>query len=105
MIELDFSAGDRGTAQTVARGARSSAGVSSNLKDALGRRHGALQNVVLLAEILNRPEETQPVLQKRHHHAERESALLHAEPAIGKDERQRQLGDEFHRRDRTSRKP
>ena len=68
------------------------------LEDALGRRHGALQDVVLLAEVLNRPEESQAVLQERHQHAERQSAAFDAQAAVREDGRQRQHGDEFHHR-------
>ena len=41
------------------------------LEDALGGRHGRLQDVVLLAQILNGPEESHAVLEKGHQHAER----------------------------------
>jgi hypothetical protein len=40
------------------------------LEDAFGGSGGALQDVVLLAEILNRAEEANAVLKKRDQHAQ-----------------------------------
>ena len=75
VVEFDARAAASGTARGAA-GGRISAGVSSSLKmrsdDAMAR----LQDVVLLAQILNRAEEAQPILQKRHHHAQRQRRLL-----------------------------
>ncbi len=54
-----------------------------------------MQDVVLLAQILNRPEEAQSILQEGRHHTQCQSARLHAEPAIRQDAGQRQHRDEF----------
>ncbi len=75
MVELDARslppALHRGSPASITAG-----GVSSSLKmrseDAMRR----LQDVVLLAQVLNRPEEAQPVLQERHHHPQRQRAAL-----------------------------
>jgi len=68
------------------------------LEDAFGGGHGPLQNVVLLAEILDGTEEAQPVLQERHHHAQRQGAALDAEAAISQDAGQRQHRQKLHYR-------
>ena len=64
VIELD-GCGRRGEAAW-AEQARLNRGLGiDQLEDALRRGHGGLQDVVLLAEVLNGPEETQPVLEER----------------------------------------
>ena len=52
------------------------------LEHALPRRHRRLQNVVFLAQILNRPEEALRVLHERHQHAERHRNLHQMELAF-----------------------
>src|SRR5262249_4145534 len=50
-------------------------------KDALRGSHCGLQDVVLLAQVLNGTEEAQAVLEERDHHPERERARLNSKPA------------------------
>ena len=60
--------------------------------------HGSLQNVVLLAQVLDGAEETQSVLQKCHHHSQCQAAGLNAQAAVSQNGRQGQHGNEFHHR-------
>ncbi len=78
---VEFDGGDAaGAARGDSGGSTIRLGIEQ-LEDALGGRHGALQDVVLLAQVLDGPEEAQAVLQKRDHHAERErSRDGHAKP-------------------------
>ena len=50
------------------------------LEHALARRHRRLQDVVLLAQILNRTEEPLRILHERDQHAERRHAPDHVVP-------------------------
>src|SRR5689334_3842043 len=49
------------------------------LEDALAGRHGPLQNVVFVAQVLNGTEEALRILHKSHKHADGHSAAQHAE--------------------------
>src|SRR5271157_1615997 len=51
------------------------------LEDALAGGHGGLQNIVFLAEVLNRPEKALRVLDERYQHADRDRAPYHAASA------------------------
>ncbi len=55
-----------------------------------------LQDVVLFAEVLNRAEEAQAVLQEGGDDAEGEGAGLDAEAAVGENAGQREHGNELH---------
>ncbi len=97
MVEFDGGDGGRG-GRGDSRRQHVRLGIEQ-LEDALGGRHGALQDVVLLAEVLNGPEEAQAVLQEGHHHAQREARRgCVREAAVGQNAGQRQHGDELHHR-------
>ncbi len=82
---VEFDGGDR-AGRFGRRGRREHRGGRiEQLENALARCHGGLQNVVLFAEILYRAEEAQAVLQEGRHHAESQSAGLHAEAAVAEN--------------------
>ncbi len=96
MIEFD---GDNRARRFHRRGRREHRGPRiEQVEDALGRCHGGLQNVVLFAQILNGAEESQPILQERRHHSQRQSAGLHAETAIGENAGHGDHREEFDHR-------
>ena len=81
------------------RGRRQDRGLGvEQFEDALGGRHGALQDVVFLAEVLNRPEESQAVLQERHQNPQRQPAAFDAQAAISQHGRERQHRNELDHR-------
>ncbi len=66
------------------------------LEDALGAGHGALQDVELLGQVLNRTIEPAHVLEKRGDDAHGQRALQHVQSAVPEDERH---GDGGHQLD------
>ncbi len=94
VIELDRP-GKFGDGTRVARAEDCGLGIEQ-LKNTLRRSHGGLQDVVLFAEILDRPEEPLPPLQEGNHHAQREPARTNLEPAVAQDAGERQHGEELH---------
>ena len=52
------------------------------LENTFRRRHRRLQNIVFLAEILNRPKEALSILKERHQHAQSERAAADPESTI-----------------------
>ena len=68
------------------------------LKDALARRHRRLQNVVLLAQVLNGTEEALSILHEGHQHAERHRIANDLVPAKPDDARNRRGRKNFDHR-------
>src|SRR5205085_7165112 len=67
-------------------------------ENTLAGSHGRLQNVVLLTQILNWPEEPQGVLAERNQHAQSRHTLEHAPAAKPDDGRDRGRRQNFNHR-------
>ena len=65
-------------------------GLIQQSKNALGRSQSALQHVVLLAEILDRPENARGVLEERYQDADGKCVVAHLPPTARKDRSYRQ---------------
>ena len=73
-------------------------------EDTLGGGHGRLQDVVLVAQVLNRAEESQSILEESNQHAQRDRAAADAKSSVSEQQRERQHPEKFHPRDKTSRR-